>query len=200
MGKFRVIITKSQTFQGKVEEFSNVYVLDTGTFEGFDDEAAINSIVGLEKAVHSTEVTFVRGESYGINPVTGDNPRFGKPLSGAGTMAAGARIYVECAILVKFELPRKGGLIGIGRRRMLRKWIKPGYLPTNAASDSNSGKVAMGSGAQEFFRTSYAEPLRNNSHGGGSLAAENGDRPSGSAVHPFVEHRQYRAGKKKPVV
>jgi hypothetical protein len=193
---FKVIIKKRIAFQGRLEEFSNVYVLSTGIAETFGDEAAIDSIVALEKTVHAGPVTFFKGETYGINPVTGDVPRFGKDLSGGGSMAAGAQIYNEAAILVTFELPRKGGLIGIGRRRMLRKWLHTGYLPVGAASESNAGAVDLGATAKGVILNNYANPLRTAEHGGGKIAAPNGDLPTASAVRPYLEHHQFHAGKK----
>jgi hypothetical protein len=197
VGRFRVIITKASQFQGRLEQWSNVYILDTGTFETFEDEAAINSIVALEKTVHGGNVQFVKGETYGINPVTGDNPRFGKPLSGNGTMGSGPQIYKETAVLVKFELPRAGGLTGIGRRRMLRKWLHCGYLPTAASTGMAYGDEPLGSTTKTAFLNNYANPLRNGNHGNGQLSAPNGDKPTAAAVHDYLEHRQFHAGRKK---
>jgi hypothetical protein len=196
MGMFKVIIKKTVPFQGRNEEFSNVYLLSTGSFEGFNDANAIDSIADLEKKVYGSPVLFTRGESYGINPVTGDVPRFGKALEGNGQVN-GAAPYVECAVLVKFELPRKNNLIGIGRRRLLKKWLHVARMTaTDIEANAETGAVPLGSVFATAIRTKYSEPMRNQEHGGGKLAAPNGDLPLSSEIHPFLEHHQFHAGKK----
>ncbi len=199
MGSFRITTTKFTTFQGKTEEFSNVYVLDTGTLEAFDDEAAIDGIIALEKKVFSSNTGFRRATSYGINPIRGDVPRYGKELAGNGLVSVqlAANFYPECAILVKFELPRPGGQVGIGKRRMLRKWLHTGTLP-GSAEEAEGKAAALSVQTRAFYTREYAEPLRTGSFGGGSLSAPNGDKPISTSTHPYLEHRQFHAGKKKP--
>lgn len=197
MGNFKIIITKEVDFQGRKEQFSNVYTLSTGVAEAFDDGAAIDSIVELERAVHTQFVRFVRAESYGVNPVTGDNPRFGKDLAVVGTMPYSQMTYYECAVLVQFELPRSGGLIGIGRKRRLKKWLHSGALGGAETTEQVRGSAALSVAQKARFMDSYATPLMNQEHGGGRLAALNGDLPSSAAVHDYLEHRQFHQGKKR---
>ncbi len=198
MGMFRVVVKKEIPFQGRSEQFSNVYVLNTGVFEGFDDNAAIDGLVAIERAVHAPQVRFVRGESYGINPVTGDNPRFGKDLDVRGTGGGGDPMYHEAAILVKMELPRAGGLVGIGRRRMLRKWLHIGSGPVALDANQRAGQDPIGQNVIDLFDARYAEPLFSREFGGGRISAPNGDRPTSRSIHPWVEHHQFHAGKKRP--
>ncbi len=88
MGVWRVTIVKGGSFQEPPGvEWSNVYTLKTPTGVELNAGNAIDSIVGLEKSIHSSEVRFLRGTVY-IKSLLGFTfePYFGKDLIGVGVI------------------------------------------------------------------------------------------------------------------
>lgn len=195
MAEFQVVVLKSIPFQGVEEEYSNVYTLTTDFGEQFADEAAIDSIVGLERGVHATTVRFLSAVSY--EGVGGNlTPRFRKFIDLPGQQSPTTNMYHECAVLCTIELPRSG-LFGLGRRRFLRKWLHTGC--GNIGANSMGGNGQTGSGIMSSAYTTamlntYWTPMVTAEHGGGLLSATNGDRPislANARISPYLEHRQF---------
>ncbi len=201
MGIWRVTVEKRHAFQQpEGVEFSNVYTLSTAAGVELNGANAISSIVTLEKAVHGNAVSFDRATVYLKRALTGYDPFYGEDLSGTGQIVSGGGatdVYAECAILCQFELPRTGGLIGVGRSRRLSKWLHVASLMGSPTAGMITGRAALSTAIQAQYATSYGTPLRTNTHGGGLLCNEDGDRPIDFSVQPYVEHRQFHAGRKR---
>lgn len=197
MAGFAVEITKEQSFQGAAEEYSNVYTVYTNVVEDFDDVAAINSIVALEKAVHFAPVRFKSASTYGIDgPDITNVMREIVDLTGNGERTGGI-IYAECAVLLQFALPRS---LILRRRRIGRKWLRLGGLSTNSSSGTGSAQVGVVAGSMPLQTAditpvmTFANGLINNQHGGGTFASS-GDPFTDPTVFPYLEHRQFHRGR-----
>lgn len=194
MAVFSVVTLKEVSFQGRQEQFSNAYHLTTSTGEEFDDQAAINSIVSLERAVHATAVRFVSAVSYDVSLTNNLTPRRREFLEVQGQGAPPDGTYRECAALCRVELPR-GGVFNLGRRRFLSKWL---HLCTStvggvAAGDGTRSGEALAAFDAPLLST-YWEPMVTQEHGGGLLCAPNGDLPLEGAqpfIGDYLEHRQF---------
>jgi hypothetical protein len=197
MAIYEVALTKGSTFKEKSGlEWTNVYTLSTPGLDDLDAEAAIDSLVRLERPVHATDVTFVRATVYERATLsTRMIPLYGKALEGVGEVSTGAIIYKECCVLVQWELPRAGGLSGIGRSRRLSKWLHVNQL----ASSNPGASVLQGAGAFpatliDIYLDLYANPAKNQTHGGGKLSNPRGIEPVGVKVVPHVQHHQFHRG------
>src|SRR5829696_8397343 len=119
MGLVGVSITKSTTFRGVAQEFSNTYYYDVvGTPNATVTEEIIDALVTKEKAKHGTPVTFVRAKGWSAGGTQAQNNMLvEKNLSGTGTITAGTADR-ERAFLVRF----RAGQDSRGRPVYLRKW------------------------------------------------------------------------------
>lgn len=193
MARVKLAITKSTPFQGKAEEFSNVY-----TYEDVDIDsetaknALVTEVVNAEKAIHASDVTFVRAQMWDV----GTPPNYmqlSKTLTGVGSMTPTAQMYRECAILCVWPLPRA---IRITRafRRDLRK-----YVHTNVAHHyelSGSGSLPYGgraSTALNAYMDKVAAPVA-----GVAMVAPDGAGVTGPGqTHGWLQHRQFPRGRKR---
>lgn len=191
-----VTITKEVDWQGGVEEFSNVYHLDEVGSTAADGNAAVDSLVAIERAVHGTDVRFKEAKVYRFGGLAGTEGIYRETLTGTGALNTLERCYRECAVLVKFELPRSG-TFGFGRFRQLMKWLHVAQLPGVIDGQFKNGIAVMNAGAVTFYRDSYATPLMTQPHGPGRLSNAAGVRPTALAIHPYLEHRQFHQGKKE---
>lgn len=191
----QVVIVKQVPWQGGSEEFSNVYNLDDLANTAEAGQAAAESILALERAVHAPTVNFKELRVYTFQGLAGYEGIYRADINLAGLNAsAGGSMYRECAILVKFELPRSG-IGGFGRFRQLMKWLHVGGMISGDAQIT--GATALTATQKTFYTTNYADPLRNNLHGGARLSNGDGVRPSAARIHDYVEHRQFHQGRKE---
>lgn len=192
-------ITKACFFQGKTEEFSNVYCLESGVDISDDWRAVAEKIANLEKSIMHEGARWVR---YTVWNATGSkNDRIiidAGDLDGTGTLPDPG-VYRECAVLVTWSLPRSPVL---KRYRRMSKWIHCiGGGPANIDS-APRGDIQLPQAFRDSIITKYAEPMRDLS----SLPAPfntvefrnvDGTSPGAPAVHPWIEHRQFHEGKKR---
>lgn len=89
-----ISITKKTPFRDSSQEWSNVYYYDG--LAGTPDQAAANNLIDelvtREKAIHTTDVTFVKGRCWSqIGDKTQNEMLSQKDLSGTGSAVAQAR-------------------------------------------------------------------------------------------------------------
>lgn len=87
MPRFGVSITKSTSFRGGVQEFSNVYYYESISLPTESEATTIiNNLKALESTFHSSAVTFTRGRlwSQGGSPSTNNMIRQ-QNLTGTGS-------------------------------------------------------------------------------------------------------------------
>ena len=80
----QIVIVKSTAWQGRSEDFSNVYNLHELAATAEAGEAAIDSIVALERAVHGSNVTFKEARAYVFRGLAGYEGTFRKALNVPG--------------------------------------------------------------------------------------------------------------------
>jgi hypothetical protein len=198
--RFVAVEKEHPSFQGKTERWSNVYCYEMPTVSIAAHEAIQQAVLDAEKNVHATDVKFVRTRVF-----TTDATEFG-PGGGTmysiverntfGTLPTSLRPYLECAVLLKWPLPRKtllGG--GLGRQRSLKKWIHPcsgGFMNASELA----GFSPLSQSAKDHYAT-FAAAVRTPT-GGSLVSPSDGAEPSSPViVHPYIEHRQFPRGRKE---
>lgn len=190
MAGCKIVTRKLCSFQGRQEEFSNVYYFgDGGLGLSPDDETAttlINEVIASEKPVFSPGVRFLGGAAYhiGVSDGPGDTDAIATvelPASGhqgTGTPTA-SDPYWELAVDIKWLLGGRRYL-----RTMLHTGLWHGYNPQgqSATSVSNIGAAV---------KTFAEKMLDGNWVGGYERIAPNGDRPTVIQYNPYMEHRQF---------
>jgi hypothetical protein len=185
------------SFQGHAEDFSNVWTVDTALAESFNDVATINQIVAFEKALHTNHVSFIRASSYGIGGTDAGNVmREILDLTGLGTVSPGNDLYRECALRVTFELPRS---LILRRKRTASKWFHLGAIPnvTGWSSGMASGATILTPGVQTWFTNLWNTHNMDDTLAGGGVLAVGGDPYGPPVVSPYMEHRQFKRGRKE---
>ena len=194
MGQTGISITKSVSFRGVQQEFSNVYYYDTPVGSASDTEAdsLINQIVVIEKTCHSTDVSFVRAKAWsaGGSPAS-NNMILQKNLSGTGSLSLNVTTDRERAILIQWS----AGIDSRGRPVKLRKWFHTcGVLLDGSAPGSpvlqNTAAIAT---ANRTAMATKANALRHLTAGirGFDLSGPTGRATDGDATcHQYLEHHQ----------
>jgi hypothetical protein len=121
MTRVGISITKSVSFRGGTQEFSNVYYYDglSGRPSLVEAEALIDELVTKEKTFHAAAVTFVRGRIWEQTGAPGSTEMITqKNLSGTGTPANTAFMDRERAFLFRL----RAGTDSRGNPVFLRKW------------------------------------------------------------------------------
>lgn len=193
MADVRVAVTKSLPFQGRTEEFSNVYHYKNVVLEQALLDSLANAVVNAERLVHDVGVTFkhVRVWDAGNPP---NHMHISKPLTGTGSASnANVNVYRETALLFRWPLPSRQGLTRT-IRRSLRKYIHTASLPTGMgpAGQDPGGTITTGDRFDQY-RNIIKEPTA-----GVLLCAPNGDEPTAPMnISPYLEHRQFPRGRKE---
>lgn len=195
MPRIGVSITKSASYRGATQEFSNVYfyeVLSTPTVTQAD--TIIDNLVTLEKTFHSTLVTFVRGRLWleTGNKLTSEMISQ-KTLSGAGARASVASFDPERAFLFRI----RAGVDSRGNPVYLRKWYHSigNFSSLNTVSSS---QLAQGASFSTTERGNNVTAMQAISDANGSpltprICAKGGRLPDASAswvAHQWLEHHQ----------
>lgn len=180
-----IVITKSTSFQGRVEEFSNAYTMElTEPAEPSGYDPTIDALVDSEKTIHSSLVSFVRAQVFDV----GSPPnymRYSRALSGTGSQSAGSPLYAECAVLISWQLERRFGLFRSVDRK-LRKWL---HVCTPLGLDPSGRTASSPVSALQTYATVVTGPVGDL---GAELCAPNGDRPiAPPEIFPYIEHRQF---------
>lgn len=190
MAVFALRIVKSTSYMGAVREFGNTYHFSTQTGEPFPDEELANYIAAAERAVTSSEVEFLRWQTWG--------PTDGAPFDnimredgtfdffGSGVSSTG--LYREVCAVVAWPLSRSPAT---NRKRWLRKFLRmPGF-----SSDMGGGVVSGVnplSSSQLAALEQYGDTVRSPQPLGleDSLCNVQGDEPVGpTEVRNFLTTR-----------
>lgn len=195
MAEIGVSITKSVSFRGGTQEFSNVYYYN---LLALPSEAAaesfIDNLTTLEKTFHSTQVTFVRGRCWSqVGTPAQNNMIKQKNLSGTGARAAVANMDKERAYLLRI----RAGVDSRGNPVYLRKWYHScgvfysGLTVTQAELENTGG---FSSAERDNMRTQMqAIGDGNGSPGTPVLVAKSGRQATAGEqwlAHQFLEHHQ----------
>lgn len=191
MARFKVSITKFVQFQGKEQEFANVYTYETGALDpNFTN--LVNDIVTAEKRIFSSAVGFRRAQVWdaGIPP---NVMRHTQVLSGVGALGV-TDMYRECALLVKWPLPRAVSATS-SRQRSLKKYL---HICSSAGGSANDGNTLIGAPAAGSALALYMAAVTDPPNVDADLVSPSGAVPNGPpVVHPYLEHRQFPRGRKE---
>lgn len=184
-------ITKQVLFRGVQQPFHNVYHYTLASAVSAPDEALIDAVVAIERDLHSTDVTFVRGSiwSSGGSP-TQNQMRFQKTLTGTGNQTGAANFDRERAFLIRWPAGRDSR----GRKVYLRKWYHSCGSCAGIGIDQN---ILMNiSGYSDAARTQIANSVNRLKQIHAelwNLCSENGRRVDALGVaeaHKYLEHHQ----------
>lgn len=186
-----ISIVKSVTFRLGDQEFSNVYHFNLGTAVTAPWQSIVDEIVAMEKALHSTEVSFRRalGWSAGGTPQQ-NNMQHQSALSGTGSSATNSSLDRERAILIQWP----AGIDSRGKPVYLRKWYHVcGNALGHAFTAAQLQQTIGLSGTTQDLFANHVNGIRQ--VGGGpefwDLCSPSGRLSTGPAdCHRFLEHRQ----------
>ena len=195
MARVGISITKSVSFRGGVQEFSNVYYYEMLTLPNESDALAmIDNLTTLEKTFHSSQVTFVRGRCWSQEGSPGANNMIAqKNLSGTGSQAQFSGTDRERAFLFRL----RAGVDSRGNPVYLRKWYHAcGYFDAAVVLSNSHLENTLA------FTTTQRDNLRNKmqaigdangSAGAPKLCAKSGRLPTVGEnwlAHNYLEHHQ----------
>jgi hypothetical protein len=196
MARIGISITKSVSFRGATQEFSNVYYYQNAA--GLPNEATagglIDEIVADEKTWHSTAVTFVRGRCWSQEGSPAANQMINqKNLSGTGTQSQNTNFDRERAFLLRL----RAGNDSRGNPVYLRKWYHScgefdAAAPVSAAILSNTASFST---AQRNAIAAKVDPLISIGEGVEEwhICSKNGRGITPNSLwlaHAYLEHRQ----------
>lgn len=195
MARIGVSITKSTSFRGSTQEFSNVYYYNCSALpDATQADAVIDALATLEKTWHATTVTFVRGRLWSeTGSASGNNMISQKNLTGTGSRTTVAGMDKERAFLFRI----RAGTDTRGQPVYLRKWyhacgqffsaqsVSSGILD-NTSSIPSADKTTMNTAVQavELLTVNGINYV---------IVAKSGRLPSSSehfTSHNFLEHHQ----------
>jgi hypothetical protein len=190
-----VSITKSTSFRGSTQEFSNVYYYEVLNLPSETEaETFIDNLTTLEKTFHSTAVTFVRGRCWSQtgSPAT-NNMIKQKNLSGTGARGLTTGMDRERAFLFRL----RAGVDSRGNPVYLRKWYNAcgEFALAMTASSSildntagfNTAQRDAGRNAMQAIGDANGSPLTP------KICSKNGRLPTVGEqwlAHQFLEHHQ----------
>ncbi len=194
MARFGFTITKRVSFRLFQQEFSNTYYYQRAAWTPADSylSTLIDEIVTTERKLHSTDVTFVRGQCWSADggPTT-NQMRVQKDLSGTGNGTAVVTVDRERALLIRWP----AGKDVRGRNVYLRKWyhvcgdmLSPAIFTTgavqgNTAEITLTARNAIAAIAEELRELGTTELI--------GLCAKSGrENEGGAQCHRFFEHHQ----------
>lgn len=194
MALFGVSIEKTCSFRGVAQVFANVYHYNDagGSPSDADLTSLCDQIVVDEKAMHSIDVTFVRGRVWSAGGTEAANQmRVDKALTGAGSLASGAQLDRERAVLIRW----RAGSDSRGRPVYLRKWYHS-CASTVAGVTITNGQLQNTAQLAQATRDAAETQADNvvSYTAGGTVFTLCG--PSGRIItgptecHPYVEHHQ----------
>jgi hypothetical protein len=195
MARVGVSITKSFSFRGAAQEFSNTYYYQTsGVVNASIADALIDNLAAKEKLIHGTGVSFVRGKCWTAGGTKAENNMLAqKPLTGTGSanLSVTSPIDRERAFLVRF----RAGNDSKGRPVYLRKWwhLDVSSISTTAISNAQLQQTAPLDSAQRTALQNTADGFKSVSASTTNfdLVSEKGRAIDGPTVaHPYLEHHQ----------
>jgi|SRR5215204_2604072 len=196
MARIGIAITKSCTFRDAVQEFSNVYYYENGGAlpTAAQADALIDEVTALEKARHSTLVSFVRGRCWSqVGSPSANEMLAQKALTGNGSAVADADLDRERAYLFRW----RAGSDSRGNPVYLRKWVHACGQYGSSSGVLSSGLRGNSSGFTQTIRDAMAaqeQALATLATGGGgwALVAKSGRQrtETNCTAHKYLEHHQ----------
>lgn len=199
MATLKVGVTKETSFQGKLDEFSNIYTY-TGDFPDSADYTALaDAVVAAERTIFANNVTFKRVRVWGEDSIGRNVMLLTKDLLGTGSGVPTTGMYKECAIMLRW--PLKPRVVGTGSftntfKRVspyLRKYLHTGMLHGYDGAGAGDGFTPQAASVLQTYAQTIREPIP-----GKLLTNDLGDAPE--APHTFarwLEHRQFPRGRKE---
>jgi hypothetical protein len=192
-----VSITKSCAFRNSTQEFSNVYYYQAtsgGLPNETDAEGIIDTVVTREKAVHSSNVTFVRARLWSQEGSPAQNQMIKqKNLSGVGSIGNTTNMDRERCFLIRI----RAGVDSRGNPVYLRKWYHT-LGPVAAVAISQAileGTAGFSQAQRDTIENAFANILEVNQGGQiWELVSKNGraySLPADLVAHAFLEHHQF---------
>lgn len=191
-GVYAFSIRKSMNWRGKTQGFSNLYHYNVESPTEALLLAFIDALKAAEVPVHSTNVTFVEGRSWGPVQSNGRGGRMEavKALSGTGSASPSTTMYREAAYLVYWALGRYGSK---NRPQFIRKWLHCNTLFT-LSGNFQDGNTAHG-GAPAPITTYIAAVRSVTPVGGGAtydlMTASQHVPISSGQLYTYLEHHQF---------
>lgn len=201
---YAIELTMAQNYQGRVEEFSNIWHYDQeGVPLADSDWSGLgDALVNIMKPVFSPLVTFKRFRVYGPTNLTKVESvmRVVKDVNLPGTSASGAKFSPELAFVGWVYMGRgpKGG------KQILRKYLHTLASPeTTESADALLGRAVLSSTGKASIAAAL-NSTKNLTYSGITLPICNEDGkhlPLGSnwAVLDYLHTRQFRRGHKRKV-
>lgn len=194
MGRVGVSITKSCSFRGAAQQFSNTYYYETPLpVLAAVGDALIDNIVTKEKAIHSSSVTFVYGRCWTAGGTPSSNNMIAqKALSGTGSGASpNTSVDKERAFLVRF----RAGVDSRGNPVYLRKWwhLDAGTVGGETITTPQMQNTAGLTSGQRAALVGMADGFKNVTAGAQvfDLVSEKGRGIDGATqAHQYYEHHQ----------
>lgn len=196
MAIYAASVTKSRSWHGATEKWSNVYHYSLAT--NLDVTLAtdlVDQIAAAEKLCHATTVTFEDGRVWEVGGTPAQNETIViRDLSGTGSVAPSAAYYLESTIVARCDTNRN---TSTGKRIYLRKYYHTGVVPS-ASNAQLSGESALGA-TQKGLVITCMESLREVTLSPGSilvtLCAPGGQQVSDSrpvTALDYMATRQFR--------
>ena len=195
MARIGISITKTVSFRGSTQEFSNVYYYDGGQPLPNEAEALdlIDEIVTVEKTFHSTAVTFKRGRcwSQGATPAASEMIAQ-KNLSGTGSASTASSFDKERAYLFRL----RAGVDSRGNPVYFRKWYHScgNFGTAIAPAAGNLDQTTALTQAQRDAAVALMATLSTVGPAGGrTIVAKGGRTPTDLTSwqsHQWLEHHQ----------
>lgn len=195
MARIGVSITKSTSFRGGVQEFSNVYYYDVSAVPTVAQaDTIIDNLTTMEKTFHSSQVTFTRGRLWTETGNKATNEMISqKNLVGTGARSGVTGMDKERAFLVRL----RAGNDSRGNPVYMRKWYHACGLFFSGQTVSSTqleNNAQLTSGDQ----TSIEAAVAGIGNANGSpltpvLVAKSGRGTTAGATwksHPYLEHHQ----------
>lgn len=193
MAIYAVSIRKDIPWRGARATFGNVYHYKTDPGEPFDDVGVINRLLTLEKAIHSSEVKFLQGRSWG--PITGNKAdsvmrEIIDFSNQAGSLSSNPAMYPELCFMVYWPLGRYGSR---NRPQFMRKWLRldtaHGYTAAQIAGRASIGGIAAA--IQTYINGVQLMDTGVPGMVAYPLCTHTGrERVESGKLYPYMEHRQ----------
>jgi hypothetical protein len=196
MARCGISVTKSVSFRGTAQEFSNTYYYEIPEpLNATVAENLLDLVVTSERSRHASSITFVRGRAWTAGGSQATNQMLiEKPLSGTGTGGTGSTAMdKERAFLVRI----RAGVDSKSRPVYLRKWLHldVGTFGGQAISNTMLQNVDQLHSASRAALVTFMDEIKvlAPAGGGGSanLVSKSGRAITGETqAHPYLEHHQ----------
>lgn len=190
-----VSVTKSATWRGATEKWSNVYhYFSAANLDVTTATDLVNQIATAEKLCHANNVTFEDGRAWSAGGAPSANETIViVDLSGTGSLTGDTSYYIESTLVARCDTNRN---TATGKRIYLRKYYHTLSI-TSGTAGMHNGSAALGTTQKAEVKTCL-ETLREVLLTGGvnvQLCAPGGQIVSDSrpvTVLDYVHTRQFR--------